>query len=87
MSIKSGLPRFCLCLLLLAILAGCGSGGAENVGADDVGNANPSATSQATVPDTLGAPEPPKQLWLAASHILIQYAGSAPPSLHFTQTQ
>jgi len=69
-------PALLLCLgVLLAGAVGCGPIATESVAADADAAAPPVAA------------QPPRTLWLAASHILIQYAGAPQAGTDVTRTR
>ena len=75
-------PGVLLCLtVLLAVSVGCGPSATENVAAE--------ADDAAQKPAQPAAAEaqPPPQVWLAASHILIQYAGAPQAGPGVTRTK
>ena len=83
MSVKFPLfPGLLLCLgVLLAVSVGCGPSATESVAA----KAGEAAQKSAQAPATEA--QPPRKLWLAASHILIQYAGAPQAGPGVTRTK
>jgi len=84
MSIESrGSLGLFLCLgLLLAVLVGCGPSATESV-ATEGAEGTAEKPAQTAAPDA----QPPRQAWLAASHILIQYAGASRAAPEVTRTK